>query len=258
MLRGMVRGRSIFLDRSDGNARMITKKFSDELEQWLGEYGVVLPGHDWQFGPKFPRQLAKQEWFSARKFRVDSGFWAGSFRLGSSTVLPGLRAVSDYPGFEQAADTPLYTLSPVGWQQLAKTPEREVLRCLRCYGLTTVTVGITEAVPEFRTNAKFIAWLRNEKNQKGFANVSMQNQAPSDRSIPFAFTIQNTRITKKGRDAFEMVAVIQTATKQVRSTIKVTVHRQKLVSVALNYYEGTFDEDAQREVNALFTSIKFQ
>jgi hypothetical protein len=84
----------LLFEKASGNILIISKVFTDRLEEGLRGFGIILPLGRWGFEPPFARQATEGEWLEARRTRIAEGEWAGAYLLNERQVLlPGFRAL---------------------------------------------------------------------------------------------------------------------------------------------------------------------
>jgi hypothetical protein len=68
-------------------------KSVEYLENWLKDYGLVLPETGWEPGATLGAEpLSQESWGQVKSARISSGRWAGAYRYGESRIaLPGLK-----------------------------------------------------------------------------------------------------------------------------------------------------------------------
>jgi hypothetical protein len=151
-----------------------------------------------------------------------------------------------------------YSVDATGWQRNT-TPAGDVFTCSTCGAQVQVQIDYGSPLPDnarFKTNEQFLASLKTETQQKDFADQLLRQSIPLQSG--FKISIERVGLTKIGGiDALQFMAVVELAPNVTRDTSMIALHKNRLVKITLNYYDGTMNEKTRAAVNSLFKSLKF-
>ncbi len=151
----------------------------------------------------------------------------------------------------------IYRVSANGWVQSEIPDAGDVFTCGECKYPVQIRIiygSATSRENKFQSNEKFLQGLSTPNAQRTFARSVIEEQVPKNTPID----IMKTRISELGGSKvflFQAVAKIEKALS--RRTIMMAVHRDRMVTVSLNYFEGGLDEPSRNLVKAFFSSFQF-
>ena len=151
----------------------------------------------------------------------------------------------------------VYRVNANGWIQSEIPGASNVFTCEKCKYPVQVQIIYGSAPSrgyKFQSNDEFLQTLRTGNAQRTFARSVMEKQVPKNTPID----IMKTRISELGGSKvflFQAVAKVEKALS--RRTIMMAVHRDRMVMVSLNYFEGGLDEPSRNLVRAFFSSFQF-
>ena len=163
------------------------------------------------------------------------------------------------PVFAQSNQPPMYTLSSMGWQR-TPTATGEVLVCSLCGARVQVQIDVGPVLgpkAPYRTNQQFISLHRTQEQQRSLAQTVLKSQIPA--FAPYSPTIKGTGITRLGGiEAVEFVATVDVEPVPSEDTTLLLIHRERVIKLTLNFFEGSLSDKARALVDALLASIRFQ
>lgn len=152
----------------------------------------------------------------------------------------------------------LYSLNIAGWRH-ASTPLGDVFGCEDCGDAPVqlqISYGAKLPGSEGASNDEFLDRLDSEETQQQFADLMMQRSLPPGSELEYSIeSMRKVRIG--GLKAFEYVALIQTQPNASREDAMVALHRNRLMKLTLNFYDGQMSDEAAAKVGALLKSLKF-
>ena len=151
----------------------------------------------------------------------------------------------------------IYRVNANGWIQSKIPGAGEVFTCGECKYPAQVRI-IYGSAPyrgnKFQSNEEFLQALSTGNAQRTFARSVMEDQVPKDTPMD----IMKTSISELGGlKVFLFQAVAKVDKALSRRTIMMAVHRDRMVTVSLNYFEGGMDESSRNLVRAFFSSFQF-
>ena len=151
----------------------------------------------------------------------------------------------------------IYRVNASGWIKSKIPGAADVFTCGECKYPVQVRI-IYGSKPsrgnKFQSNEEFLQTLSTVKAQRKFAQSVMVNQVPKNAPMD----IMKTSISELGGlKVFQIHAVAKIEKALSRRTIMMAVHRDRMVMVSLNYFEGRLDEPSRNLVRAFFSSLQF-
>ena len=151
----------------------------------------------------------------------------------------------------------IYRVNANGWIQSEIPGAGDVFTCGKCKYPVYVRISYGSAPSrenKFQSNDEFLQTVSSAKAQRTFARSVMEEQVPKNTPID----IMKTRISELGGlKVFLFQAVAKVDKALSRRTIMMAVHRDRMVTVSLNYFEGGLDEPSRNLVRAFFSSFQF-
>ena len=151
----------------------------------------------------------------------------------------------------------IYRVNANGWIQSKKPGASDVFTCGECKYPIQIRVIYGSASfrgKEYQSNEEFLQALSTGNGQRTFARSVMEEQVPKNAPLD----IMKTSISELGGSkVFQFHAVTKIGKSLSRRTIMMTVHRDRMVMVSLNYFEGGLDEPSRNLVKAFFSSFQF-
>ena len=158
----------------------------------------------------------------------------------------------------------IYTLSSRGWQR-NNVPSwqgfhSEVFTCSVCEEQVQVQIDVGAQLSPgapFTTDEQFLASVKTPAQQKQFADGLLRSKIPFQSG--FSIRIANTGLTKVGgKAALQFTAIIEAPQMPAaRETRILLIYKGRLVSISLNYIDGSFSPKARKAVDGLLSSLKF-
>ncbi len=183
--------------------------------------------------------------------------------------IPGYRAVvcclvifnvmlsSSFGHAQPYEKKPIYRVNANGWIQSEIPGAGDVFTCGECKYPVQIRIIYGSAPSrgnKFQSNEEFLKGLSTSNAQRTFARSVMEDQVPKDTPMD----IMKTSISELGGlkvFLFQAVAKVEKALS--RRTIMIAVHRDRMVTVSLNYFEGGMDEPSRNLVRAFISSFQF-
>lgn len=151
-----------------------------------------------------------------------------------------------------------YSIDATGWQRNT-TPAGDVYTCSTCGAQVQLQIEYgppLSANAKFKNNEQFLASLKTESQQKQFADQLLRQSIPLQSG--FKISVERVGLTKIGGiDAFQFSAVVEMPPNVTRDTSMIALHKNRILKISLNYYDGAVNDKARTAVNSLFKSIKF-
>ncbi len=151
----------------------------------------------------------------------------------------------------------IYRVNANGWIQSEIPGASDVFTCGKCkYPVyVRISYGSTPSREnKFKSNEEFLQTLSTGKAQRNFARSVMEDQVPKNTPLD----IMKTSISELGGlKVFQFQAVAKVKRGLFRSTTMMVVHRDRMVTVSLNYFQGSLDEPSRNLVRAFFSSFEF-
>ena len=171
--------------------------------------------------------------------------------------MPGLLIGPASAGAQQFEKPGLYRVDAVGWIQSKIPGGGEVFACSRCE--FPVQIRFTYSVPSdptmpFQSNEEFLQTLATGSAQRRFARSIIEDQVPENTPID----ITKTSVSELGGlMMFRFHAVTKLGLTLSRKTMWIAIHRNRILMVALSYFEDGLDKPSRNQIRAFFTSIEF-
>lgn len=151
----------------------------------------------------------------------------------------------------------VYRVNANGWIQSEIPGARDVFTCGKCKYHVYVRISYGSAPSKenkFQSNEEFLQTVSSGKAQRNFARSVMEGQVPKNTPLD----IMKTSISELGGlKVLQFQAVAKVEKGLFRSTTMMAVHRDRMVTVSLNYFQGSLDEPSRNLVRAFFSSFQF-
>ncbi len=151
----------------------------------------------------------------------------------------------------------LYRVNANGWIQSEIPGAGDVFTCGECKYPVYVRISYGSAPSrenKFQSNDEFLQTVSSGKAQRNFARSVMEDQVPKNTPLD----IMKTSISELGGlKVFQFQAVAKVEKGLFRSTTMMAVHRDRMVTVSLNYFQGSLDEPSRNLVRAFISSFQF-
>ncbi len=151
----------------------------------------------------------------------------------------------------------IYRVNANGWIQSEIPGAGDLFACGECRYPVQIRVIYGSAFPRgnnFQSNEEFLQALSTGNAQRTYARSVMEEQVPKNTPID----IMKTRISELGGSkVFLFQAVTKVDKVLFRRTIMMAVHRDRMVTVSLSYFEGGLDEPSRNLVKAFFSTFQF-
>ena len=151
----------------------------------------------------------------------------------------------------------IYRVNTNGWIQSEIPGAGDVFTCGKCKYSVYVRIIYGSAPSreyKFQSNEEFLQTLSTGKAQRNFARSVMEDQVPKNTPMD----IMKTSISELGGlKVFLFQAVAKVEKGLFRSTTMMAVHRDRMVMVSLNYFQGSLDEPSRNLVRAFLSSFQF-
>ena len=151
----------------------------------------------------------------------------------------------------------IYRVNANGWVQSEIPDAGDVFTCGECKSPVQIRITYGSATSrgnKFQSNEKFLQGLSTGNAQRTFARLVMEDQVPKDMPMD----IMKTSISELGGlKVFLFQAVTKVEKALSRRTIMMAVHRDRMVTVSLNYFEGGMDKPSRNLVRAFLSSFQF-
>jgi hypothetical protein len=151
-----------------------------------------------------------------------------------------------------------YSIDATGWQRNT-TPAGDVFTCSTCGAQVQVQIDYGPPLPadaRFKNNEQFLASLKTESEQKQFADQLLRKSIRPQSA--FTISVEKVGLTKIGGiDAFQFSAIVEMSPNVTRDTSMIALHKNRILKITLNYYDGAMNDKTRAAVNSLFKSIKF-
>ena len=183
--------------------------------------------------------------------------------------IPGYRAVvcclvifnvmlsSSFGHAQPYEKKPIYRVNANGWIQSEIPGAGDVFTCGKCKYHVYVRISYGSAPSKenkFQSNEEFLQTVSSGKAQRNFARSVMEGQVPKNTPLD----IMKTSISELGGlKVLQFQAVAKVEKGLFRSTTMMAVHRDRMVTVSLNYFQGSLDEPSRNLVRAFFSSFQF-
>ncbi|MBI5041365.1 MAG: hypothetical protein HZB57_09270 [Gammaproteobacteria bacterium] len=151
-----------------------------------------------------------------------------------------------------------YSINHKGWQHNT-TPAGDVFTCYSCGAQFQVQLDYGPELPAdatYRSNKDFLATLSTEAAQKDFADSLIRRAIP----LQSGFTISIGRIGLSmigGLDVLQFSAVVEMPGTISHDNSMVGIHKNRMMKLTLNYFDGAMNEQASAAINDLYSSLRF-
>ena len=189
---------------------------------------------------------------SSRKFRIP-----GYSAVVCCLVIFDVILLSTFGHAQPYEKKGVYRVNASGWIQSEIPGASDVFTCGECKYPIQIRViygSASSRGKEYQSNEEFLQALSTGNAQRTFARSVMEEQVPKNAPLD----IMKTSISELGGlKVFQFHAVTKIGKSLSRRTIMMTVHRDRMVMVSLNYFEGGLDEPSRNLVKAFFSSFQF-
>lgn len=145
-----------------------------------------------------------------------------------------------------------------GWLQ-QPDDNRVIFACMDCGSPVQVQIDYGPELPadaEYKTNAEFLARLKDEDDQRQFATLLIKASVPPD--VAIEFEIQKVGFGEVGGlKIFEYSALIASSPRSTRDSAIVGLQNHRLMKMTLNHYDDALTPAATARISAFFKSLKF-
>ena len=161
-------------------------------------------------------------------------------------------------GFAQPNEkNDVYQVDGTGWVESTIPDAGEVFTCMECNYPVQIRIIYSPAssgLKRFNSNEDFLQALSTDHAQRTLARLVMKDQVAKKASMD----ILKTSISELGGlKVFLFQAAAKLDKGLSRWTIMMAVHRKRIVTVSLNYFEGGMDDTSRHLVRAFLSSFQF-
>jgi len=169
----------------------------------------------------------------------------------------GFLLVSSLAGAERYEKEGLFRVDVEGWIPSEIAASSHVFTCMICRNPVQVRIiysPVSLIDNRFRSNETFLSSLNSAIEQRAYAREIMESQFPQGTPLD----ILKTSLSELGGlEVFLFQAAAKTEEGLARRTIMMAVHRDRLVTVSLSYFQGSVDEIIQGLIRLFLDSIRF-
>lgn len=168
-------------------------------------------------------------------------------------ILAIIISIFSITSFAKTGYEDILTLNTSNWLS-QKTPTGFGLTCKLCDNQLMVSVDIVpvnKSNPYTKSNADFISYIMKDKDD--FAK-KMASDAAMGGKIQL---IKTGKAKINNKDAFRYVFIANTGLTKTFDNTSLLLHKNKMIKITLNYFDGHFSQKDRAQVGALYKSIKF-
>ena len=151
-----------------------------------------------------------------------------------------------------------FTAGSKSWQK-TNVPDGVAFICLACDGQTMIQINaipVNPNNPKAKTNEAFLAQYQTKAQQESFAKNMVKGQIPIDTKDINIEVFRTGFVKIGGKKAFQFSTAVEMKPYTTIDTTALFIHKDKIIKVSLNYYDGMFGAKSRKAVNELYSSIK--
>ncbi len=152
----------------------------------------------------------------------------------------------------------LYSIDATGWQHKV-TASGDNFRCSTCGVPVQIQIDygpVLEKDATHKTNREFLEALNTEEAQKQFAELMLRKSIPAEGG--FRVSIGKVGLAKiGGLDVLEFTATVANGSVTTLDNSMVAIHKNRIMKVTLDYFDGTMNDKAGAAISALLKSLIF-
>jgi hypothetical protein len=168
-------------------------------------------------------------------------------------ILIPLKSSAIY-AFEKAG---YYSVNIDGWIHNT-IPEGDIFTCSKCNEQIQIQISYGPPLPKdnlYKNNKEFMKAFQDKKAQQKFADTIMQSSVPPG----FKIIIDRTGLSKLGGlDVLQFHSKVDFISKISHDTNMMAIHKNRIVKITLNYFDGALNSKNNEFINNFFKSLKFQ